>query len=589
MIREQIISDLSQILKKLGLPVSELTLEHPKEESFGDYSTNITLKVKKPGVAPYDLAVEIISAWRSAGLPSYLAKIEVAGGGFINLWLSKDYFLDELKQALVKGDKYGFYPKTGKTVVIDYSSPNIAKPFGIGHLRSTNIGQAIYNLYKALGWKTVGDNHLGDWGTQFGKLVYQIDLKINNENLKLKDLTIEKLEKLYVEFHRLATKKPELEDESRAWFKRLEEGDSEAKKIWQKCVDVSLAEFERIYQLLGVKMDYAIGESFYNKRSVEVLEEAKKKRLAVLSEGALIMPLSETEPPLMLLKSDEATTYHLRDLACIKYRVQKWQSDLIIYEVGVDQKLYFQQLFEAAQRLGYIKKEQLKHVAHGLIRWEKGKFSTRTGATVHLEEVLEEAIKKAGKIIKNSATGRGLKIKEQEHVARAVGIGAVKYSDLKQNPQTDVIFDWDRIFALEGDSGPYLQYTYARCKSVLEKGKWSAYSRLNRDLASGSTKSALGQTKSARQGKLENEEMALLRLIYRFPEVIEEAAVNFSPNLLCTFLFQLAQKYNLLYNKLPILKADGETRNFRLALTQATAQILKNGLGILGISVLEKM
>lgn len=581
MIKEQIIKDLEKVLLKLNVSISELALEHPADSSFGDYSTNIALRTSKGEfTSSIDWANHMVNTWRLMGLPDYLAKVEVVKPGFINLWLKNEVFGNEINEVLKKKDKYGFSLEgEGKTVIIDYSGPNIAKSFGVGHLRSTIIGQALYNIYKFSGWKTIGDNHLGDWGTQFGKLIVAIKRWHKGSTV---GLTVEKLEKLYVKFHKEVEKKPEIEDEARAWFKKLEAGDPEAKKIWKACVDISLKEFERVYKILNVKIDYTYGESFYEDKMQAIIGKAKAKKLAVESEGALVIPFSESNmPPAIILKSDGATTYLTRDLATIDYREKRWNPDLYIYEVGADQKLHFKQLFTTAGLLGYGKKSQFVHVAHGLIRWVGGKFSTREGTTIHLEKVLEEAIKKAEKIIKASSTGRGLSESNKKKVATAVGIGAVKYSDLKQNPQTDIIFDWDKIFSLEGDSGPYLQYTYARCQSVAAKDKKEI---------------KLPDTWSA---TLAPEETALLRTIYKFPETIALAGANFAPNLLCSFLFDLAQKYNLLYNKLSILnpevneqqslKSANEVRERRLALNMATSQILKNGLTLLGVEVLERM
>ena len=585
MIREQILKDLEKVLEKLEISSANLSLEHPAEASFGDYSTNITLRTKHKDFAnPMDFANKIVATWRTLGLPEYLAKIEVVLPGFINLWLKEEFLVSQVSGVLKEKGRFGKQDiGRGKTVVIDYSAPNIAKSFGIGHLRSTNIGQAIYNLYSTLGYKVIGDNHLGDWGTQFGKLIYQIELIIHNSEFKIKDLTIEKLEKLYVDFHRQVEKNPEMEDEARLWFKKLEEGDPEAKRVWQKCVEISLKEFERVYELLGVKIDHAYGESFYQDKVQDVVQEAKRMGLAKESEGALVMTLPGFDVPLMLLKKDEGTTYHTRDLATIKFRMEKWQPDLIVYEVGADQKFHFQHLFAAVVLFGWAKKTRFVHVAHGLIRFPEGKMSTRKGQTIHLEDVLNEAIKKAEKIIKSSATDRGLGVRAKQEVAKAVGIGAVKYSDLKQNPQTDIIFDWERIFNLEGDSGPYLQYTYARCQSVLRKAEVGS-GKLDKNNLTSNFKNP-----ASHLSPLTSEETSLLRTIYKFPEIIESAAVSFSPNLLCAFLFDLAQKYNFLYNKLPILKGEEGEREFRLALTAATGQVLKNGLGLLGIETPAKM
>jgi len=563
---------VAAVVGKRAVKPEAVILEHPAQPEHGDYSTNIALRVKsKKYPLPLDLAHEIVNRWRSRGLPESLGKIEVASPGFINLWLKTEVLVSQLERVLEEKDEYGMSSVgQGKTVVIDYSSPNIAKPFGIGHLRSTIIGQALYNLYRFLGFKTIGDNHLGDWGTQFGKII--VAVKKWNQG-KIQNLSIEKLEKLYVKFHREADKNEKLIDEARVWFKKLEEKDPEARKIWRACVEVSMKEFNRIYDLLGVKIDYAYGESFYEDKMPAVIERAKKLGIAVESEGALVIKFPELGlPPAMLLKSDGATTYETRDLACIAYRKKRWQPDLYLYEVGAEQKLHFQQTFAAAVKLGYGRPEQFVHVAHGLIRLPEGKMSTRKGKTIHLEAVLHEAIDRARKIIENSETSRGLKKREQAAVARAVGVGAVKYFDLLHHPTTSYVFDWQKAFVLEGNSAPYLQYTYARCRSVWQRGEIA-----NLQL-------------SVSGLEFNDEELALLRTIYRFPEVVVEAGKNFAPNLICNFLFDLGQKYNLFYHRHPILKAESKERvHFRLALTLAVGQVIKNGLGLLGIETPERM
>jgi len=335
------------------------------------------------------LAGELVEAVKKEPFSKNFEKIEIAPPGFINFWFTTEFLvgqaekvanLKEMKEELFRYGK-------GRTMVIDYSAPNIAKPFGIGHLRSTNIGQAIYNLYRFLGWKVIGDNHLGDWGTQFGKLIVAIK---NWWKKDLKELTVAELEKLYVQFHQEAKKNEGLEDQARAWFKKLEEGDEEAKRIWQVCVEISLAEFKRIYQVLGVEIDEAYGESFYHYQGWmdKVLQDAQEKGFLKESQGAKVIQIPGFETPAMLVKSDGGTTYLLRDLATIKFRMEKWQPDKIVYEVGSEQKFHFQQIFAGAEMLGYIEKGKLVHLAHGLIRWPTGKFSTRQGKTIHLEEVL---------------------------------------------------------------------------------------------------------------------------------------------------------------------------------------------------------
>ncbi|MCL5011114.1 MAG: arginine--tRNA ligase [Patescibacteria group bacterium] len=538
------------------------TVEMPDNFEHGDFSTNAAIKEKLN-------SQEIAEQLHGNAL---FDKAEVVNG-FINFFLSERFLLDELQKAIREKEKYGqSNAGKGKTIVIDYSEIGRASCRGIGHLRSTIIGQAIYNLYKFLGYKCIGDNHLGDWGTQFGKLVYQIELKIKNEKLKIKELNIEKLERLYVEFHRQAKEKPEMEDEARKWFKKLEDGDKQAQRIWRACVEISMKEFNRIYDLLGVKIDFALGESFYQGKMQPVVEEMKKKGLIRLSEGAWVMEFPDSQlPSLIAIKSDQGTTYFLRDLATIKYRFSKWKPDIIAYEVGTDQTLYFRQLFKATEMLGWTKDVEFIHIAHGLMRTETGKFSTRKGDTVHLEDVLQEAVDRAGDIINNSETSRGLSETEKHQLAKQVGIGAVKYNDLSQHHLRDIVFGWDKIVNLKGNSGPYLQYTYARCQSVLQKA--------------GDSPGAVPKAPAPNE-----QELKILRELVRFPEIVQKSAVEFSPNLLCNYIFKLAQDYNLFYDKSPIIKAPTPVeKQFRLCLTFAVGQVIKTSLGILGIKSPNKM
>ena len=557
-----------EVLPKFEIP--EIKIEHPREKIYGDYATNIAIVIaRKAGKNPMEIG-EIIKSKVKSQKSKVFDEIETAKPGFINFFLSKKALIKELKRALKEKERYGSSKiGRGEKVIVDYSSVNIAKPFGVGHLRSTIIGQAVYNIYRFLGYKTIGDNHLGDWGAQFGKLIAAIKRwKKGNTNLSIKEL-----EELYVKFHKEAEGNPDLIEEGREWFKKLEKGDKEARRIWRNCIETSLKEFKRIYNLLGVKIDYALGESFYEPFLEEVIKEAENKGIAKKSRGALVIEYPKSPlPPAMLLKSDGATTYFTRDLAAIKYRIERWKPRLIIYEVGAEQRLHFRQLFKAVEMLGWVKPKRTKfvHIAHGLYRTKTGKFSTRRGQVIHLEEVLNEAILRAKEVIEKS--GRGLPKKEKERIAKTVGIGAVKYNDLSEQPSKDIIFDWGKILNLKGNSGPYLQYTYARAQSVLKKAK---------------TKIDARKIKAA---PINKEEEGILRESYKFPEIIQEAAENFSPNIICNFIFQLSQKYNLFYDLHPIIKAkDVDKKNFRLALTLAVSQIVKTGLSLLGISTPEKM
>jgi len=524
--------------KWLLLNKIEGRIEHPSISKFGDYAI-------RTGRSVVNLTEN-----------EMIEKTEFVAG-FINIWLKTDYLVKESERIGTEEWEKGLGEiGSGKTMVIDYSAPNIAKPFGIGHLRSTNIGQAIYNIYQILGWKCIGDNHIGDWGTQFGKLI--VAIKKWGEK-PVEEMSIEDLETLYVKFHEESHIDKTFDDEARDWFSKLENNDTEARDIWQKCVDISLREFNRVYELLGVRIDKTLGESFYQDKMGTVIKLMEDRKLVKESEGAKIVEFPSM-PPAMVMKSNGTTTYFTRDMATVKYRMETWNPDLIIYEVGADQDLHFRQVFATAKMLDY--NATFYHVAHGLIRWKDGKFSTRRGDTIHLSEVIEKAIEEAKKIAPDN----------DDEKIKAVAIGAIKFNDLASDPKKDIIFDWEKVMSMDGNSGPYLQYTYARCQSVLNKS---------------SIINSQSSIKITEFNYTEEEEMSLLREFYKFEEKIVEAGQRFSPAVLAEYLIGLARKYNEFYAKFRVIGEDAEKQ--RLFLTERTAKILKFGLALLGIESLEKM
>jgi arginyl-tRNA synthetase len=559
--KEEIENVLKEITKE-----EIIQIDIPENTSFGDYSSNIAMiMAKKKGKNPHTLAEEIVAKLQvKKNIKLSFEKIDVAGAGFINFYIAKNVLLQNLKKV---DNMYGNSSfNEGKTTIVEYSSPNIAKPFTIGHLRSTIIGDAVANLLEASGWKVFRDNHLGDWGTQFGKMIYAIKTWGDEEKISKLDNPVKELVTLYVKFHEEAEKNIKLEDEGRKWFKKLEEADPEAKRIWKKCVDWSFVEFDRIYKILNVSFSKefengrGLGESFFESRMSGVISELEEKKLLKLGkEGAkLVFFEKDKYPPAMIIKKDGATLYHTRDLATDKYRLEKYNPDLIINEVGSEQTLYFRQLFEMEKLLGWFKEGQRIHLGHGLYRFKEGKMSTRKGNVIWMEDVLKEAIEKATKL--------GSKGK----ISKIVAIGALKYNDLKRDPKTEIVFDWNEILNMNGNSGPYLQYTFARTQSVLAKSKNTnkVYDEIN----------------------INNEEDVILRAIVHFPEVVLISSLNFSPNLLCSYLFELASKFNTFYNKYSILtNKDESVTSFRLSLTKSTGQILKNGLKLLGIEAPERM
>lgn len=563
MIQEKIKRAIEKVLADLGIQAPEIKLEHPADLAHGDFSTNVALTVKTDA--------RKIKEELEKNLPAEVEKIEIAGPGFINFYLSEKFFAEALKEILDKREDFGRSEAgKGKKAIIEYSSPNIAKPFTVGHLRSTIIGDAVANLLTASGYEVIRDNHLGDWGTQFGKLIVAIKKWGNFDAIKKSDNPIKDLVALYVKFHDEAEKNATLEDEARAEFSKLESGDSEAKKIWQECINLSLAEFAKIYQRLGVSFNTQYGESFFIDKIAPVHDELIKKNLLTDSEGAKVVMFEEETklPPLIIEKSDGSTIYATRDLAADLWRKKEYNPDLIINEVGSEQALYFQQIFKTEELLGWFKPDQRVHVMHGLYRFKEGKMSTRKGNVIWLEEVLDEAVKRASEFNAEPA------------VAEAVAIGAIKYNDLKRDSKQDIIFDWDEILNLKGNSGPYLQYTYARTKSILEKAG-----------VSGEERTLICEFPSltvSKEGLLSSELTPVEKLLYRFPEVVERAAREYAPHHLCTYLYELASAFSSYYADHQIVSDEPESL-YRVALTAAVGQVLKNGLTLLGIATPEKM
>lgn len=584
MYKERIKKVLNEAIKKAGYKKpAGLALETPKYEKWGDYAVNILLISKERKENPKKIAQKIIQKIKTDWL-----QIDYSDPGYINLTIKNKMLIDNLENISAKSDKYGSDNiGKGKTVVIDYSAPNIAKPFSVGHFRATIIGQVIYNVYKFLGYKVIGDNHIGDWGTQFGKLI--VAYKKWGDRSKIKKNPINELLKLYIRFHKEAEKKPILNKEAKEWFRKLEKGDNEAREIWQWVKEESLKEFQFIYDLLNIKFDETLGESFYQDKLEDITHECEKKKLAkwktafdekgkpvTNNEKVLLIDLKKygINTPLLIKKSDGTSLYATRDLATAKYRVNKWKPSKIIYAVGADQNLYFKQWFKVFELLGY--KTSLEHINFGMIRMKEGKMSTRRGRIVLMGDILDEVILRAGRIIQSEDISKY----DKEKIARVVGVGAVIYADLSQNRTQDVVFDYDKMLALKGNSGPYLQYTYARAKSILRRAQTDA------DLKYGPTRIKISLSAKV---SLNASERNLLRKIIKFDEVVKKSAKSYMPNYIANYLFELAEEFNSFYQLLPVLKAEKNKKQLRLAIVSGVAQVLKNGLKLLGIETLEKM
>lgn len=528
----------------------------PDNEKFGHYSTNVALRLAKlKHKNPLLIAEEIVSRLKTKNSKLF-EKIEIAPPGFINFWVSEKALSNELKEVLKLKDKYGSsIIGKGKTIVIDYSAPNVAKPMTVGHLLSTTIGQSLVDLFRFQGYRVVGDNHLGDWGTQFGALI--VAYKKWGKKREFTKNPIEHLVKLYIRFHKEAEKHDWLLPLAREETKKLQNGDRGNRALWRIFIKASLKEFNKIYKRLGVKIDFALGESFYQPMLQTVVTEALSKKIAKLDDGAVKIFYGNNLPPFVIRKSDESYLYSTTDLATIKYRTKKWRPVKILYVVGNEQALHFEQIFEAAAQLDYAEKDTLDHIKFGMVLGETGKkMSTRRGEFIKLEKLLDKAVYEAAKINKK--------------VAEVVGIGAIKYRILSHSRQSDIVFNWDEMLNLKGNSAPYLQYTYARLKSVSRKAR-SLPKKVD---------FALLRT---------NSEKSVIRQLIYFPDAVSRAAALYEPNMITDYLFKLANVLNSFYEKEPILKAPKPLRENRLNLILAATIVLKNGLSLLGIKTPEKM
>lgn len=566
------VGKIVQAAVQKSFPGESITVkvEYPGQDAHGDYATSVAFELgKKMKRAPRDVAQEL---GRTLSLDAEFSKVTCAGNGFINFHLSEKFLTEFLGHVLQEGEHFGEsdYLK-GKTVITDISHPNVAKPMGAHHLLSTIIGNAINRILAAAGYRVIRDNYLGDWGTQFGKLIWAI--KTWGDEKEIRKNPIPELLKLYVRFHEEAEKNPALEEEGRKEFKKLEAGDAENKKWWKWIVSLSIEEFNKLWQRLDVTFDYIHGESFYEDKMQEIIEMGIKKGIFVEGEGgALIAHLKDPKkPPCIIRKSDGATLYATRDLARTKYWEDTWHPDLMVMVVDSAQSLHFQQFFEVAEMIGITKAPNV-HVSFGRMRFPEKRMSTRKGNIILMEELLDEALERAHEMVKEK--NPELSEDEKKEVARKVGIGSVKYAVLAQNRLTDVTFTWEKMLSLEGNSAPYLQYVYARARSILRKDKGM------RKEDQGHATAYLLQ---------EPQEVAVARLLPKFPEVVVQAAEEFKPNLIANYLYELATRFNSFYAALPVLKAEPEVAATRQKLTEAVAVTMKNGLKLLGIEAPEEM
>jgi arginyl-tRNA synthetase len=563
----EFVQEIVDILeKKTGLIEKEIQelIEVPPDQTLGDYAFPCFVLAKKLKKSPQQIASEMALELKPQGL---IQKI-TASGPYLNFEVKKDKLAEfVLKKIHREKNRYGS-DKIGKrkTIVMDFSSPNIARPFGIAHLRSTVIGNVLYKIFSKLGFKVIRVNHLGDWGTQFGKLIAAY--KKWGDDREIDSDPIATLFNLYVRFHDEAEKNRSLEDEAREWFRKLEKGDKEATFLWRNFKKYSMDEFQRIYKMLDISFDYYAGESFYNRRIDQTVEKIRKSGLTEISQDALVIKLDEYNlPPCLIRKKDEATLYATRDITAAIYRYETYKFFKNIYVVGTAQKLHFQQVFKVLELMGYEWAKDLVHVDFGWVKFKQEMMSTRKGNIVLLEDVLNKSIELALKIIeeKNPA------LQNKKEVAYQVGIGAVIFADLSVRRNKDIDFDWDKALSFEGESGPYLQYTHARLCSLISKYGKPINNHVDYIIFQS------------------EEEFALIRLLDSFPQRIKQSANSYEPYFISSYLIELCSLFNRLYQKERIITEDHQKTKANMLLVNGILTVLREGLNLLGMKAPKRM
>jgi len=544
----------------------KLFLQPASNEKFGDYQTNFAMAVSKDlRKQPRIIAEELINAVDKRGV---IEKLEAAGPGFINIFIDRAYLSQLVKKSI--DEKWDFsHIETKGDVVIDYSSPNIAKPMHAGHLRTTIIGDSVKRIMKFIGYNVIADNHLGDWGMQFGKLIVAYKRWLDEENFK-KD-PISELERIYIKFGKAAENDPSLDDLARAELKKVQDGDSENLVLWKQFIEITLNECKRIYRYLDIDFDTYYGESFYHGMMPGIVEELIQKGIAVESEGALVVFFDEGENlhPCIIRKKDGAYLYSTSDLATAKFKYENYSVNKAVYVTDDRQSAHFSQVFRIAEKMGY--NMEFVHVTFGVMSFNGVILSTREGNTIKLNDLFNEAESRAFEIV--TEKNPDIPENERKRIAKAVRIGALKYSDLSQNRTSAIDFRWDKALSFEGNTAPYLQYSYARVQSIKRKA----------------AENGVSIDKSSEIILTTDIEKQIASSIVRFPECVEKAAEYYKPNLIADHIYDLAQKFSSFYNSTPVLKAEKEMVHSRLLLSESVAHTIKTGLYLLGIDVVERM
>ena len=559
--KELIASELAKVIDSLDQDAILNLLEQPKSSDLGDIAFPAFSLAKVERKAPQAIAADIAEKIDQSAFEKV-----VATGPYVNFFLDKSKISDQvIKSVIEAGADYGQQDEGhGQNITIDLSSPNIAKPFSVGHLRSTVIGDALSNIFRKMGYNTIKINHLGDWGKQFGLLMVAYKKWGSKEAVEANP--IDELLKLYVRINAEIENDPELDEEGRLWFKKLEDGDPEATELWQWFRDESLVEFNRIYKLLGVEFDSLNGEAFYNDKMDEAVQILEEKGLLKESKGASIVELDDVNlPPAMIKKSDGATLYITRDIATAMYRARTYNFVKNIYAVGQEQSNHFRQLKAVLKKMGFDWSDDMVHVDFGLVTKNRQKLSTRKGNIILLEPTLQEAISRA----KAQIEEKNPELENKEEVAHAVGVGAVKFYDLKTDRRNGYDFDLEAMVSFEGETGPYVQYAYARIQSILRKANFTPSTDATYSLS-------------------DPESWEIIKLLQDFSRVVKRAAENYDPSLIAKYAINLAQAFNKYYAHTRILDESPE-RESRLALSYSTAVVLKEALRLLGVDAPEKM
>ncbi len=562
------ISDWLRSQTGLEADAADAMLEIPPDPALGDYAFPCFTLSKTLKKAPAAVAADLAGRFR----PSSAVRGARAVGPYLNFTVDRARLAEVvLKEVAAQGERYGSSDVGGgRSVVIDYSSPNIAKHLALHHIRSITIGGTLYRLFQALGYRSVGINFLGDWGTNFGQLI--VAYKRFGAPEMLERDAVENLNKLYVRFHAEAKNNPSLEDEARAWFKRLEDGDAESRALWQRFKDASLAEFMRVYEMLGVRFDEFSGESLYNDKVPATIQRLQERGLTQMSEGALIVDMEPYKmPPVLLRKKDGATLYETRDICAAEDRFTRYRFGRMIYVVGSEQRLHFRQVFKALELMGYEWAARCVHADFGLIRLKEGRMSTRAGKVILLEDVLNEAVGRVEAIVRENDTEKALGEEQIKSIARDVGIGAVVFADLSSRRVKDIVFDWNDILNFKGETGPYLQYTHARICSI--QRKYGRPAETDVDF------SALADDVS----------LAVVKALENLPREIRRAADTCEPSVISTYLLRLAGALNTFYHEHRVLADDERLARARILLIDGVRQALANGLALLGMKAPARM